>query len=585
MAKLVAVGLLVVVALVGCRRSAPASPGIAATSGADAGRWVEPTAPETPAPRGKHVALIYTSNVRGEYEHCGCPSHPLGGLKRRATLLDRAHAETDAVIHVDAGDLILPRPLRMPKAVGPDVGEMERRARLIFAGLARMGLAAFAPGDTDLVIGPKRLAALARAAKIPVVCANLVDAEGARLFPADRIVEAAGLKVGIFGLIEPPSDESARWKELGFLATDPQQAAVAAVASLRERGAQMVIGLFHLAGGLPSGRKIAAAVKGIDFVVLGHGASNLEMPERAGGSYLVEAFEMGKHLGRLDLHVVDGAFRFTDRGQRAQLITIAQDQRRQLADVRKRSAEDPSGQLKAYYDDRAKSLVEAIERNQRLVASMPSKVTGSWLENRIIPLDESIPDHPAVAVLVHQYVAENTRRADKGLPVGVAYTFASDGAGVRGAPRAHGAPVAPTPPEPPGSFTYAGTNACGACHQPAIAFWKKTKHAHAVASLKKHRRGKDPSCVGCHVTGFWRPGGTKNVRVALERFPEVGCESCHGPGLKHVTAENKKTGTERQVDEATCRGCHTPDQTNGEFDYLAFLKAVTGPGHGAPVGQ
>ena len=33
------------------------------------------------------------------------------------------------------------------------------------------------------------------------------------------------------------------------------------------------------------------------------------------------------------------------------------------------------------------------------------------------------------------------------------------------------------------TLSYAGTSTCGACHQPALAFWKTTKHARAVASL------------------------------------------------------------------------------------------------------
>jgi hypothetical protein len=324
-----------------------------------------------------------------------------------------------------------------------------------------------------------------------------------------------------------------------------------------------------------------AAVPGIDFVVVGHTGWNLESPEREGGAFVLEAFQQGKHLGRLDLHVVDGKTAFVDRGQRAQLLTIRADRQRQLADLRARAASDTQGQLKPFYEQQARALEEALARDDQQLTAQPAKVTGNWLESRIFPLDASVPDHPGLALLTNAYNQESQRRAQKGLPVGIDFrpAQAALGAGAAAAPQPH---ARPEPPEAPGSFTYAGTNACGACHPAALAHWAKTKHAHAVESLRKKGREKDPACIGCHVTGFLRPGGARRVDTALARYPEVGCESCHGPGLAHVTAEDKKKSTQRQAPEAVCRECHTPDQVGGEFNYALFLKAVLGPGHGAP---
>src|SRR5256885_4774137 len=62
-----------------------------------------------PVPRGKQVTLLYSSNGEGDYEQCGCPVHPLGGVTRRATVIDRARADADATLVLDAGDLFLPR--------------------------------------------------------------------------------------------------------------------------------------------------------------------------------------------------------------------------------------------------------------------------------------------------------------------------------------------------------------------------------------------------------------------------------------------------------------------------------------------
>jgi hypothetical protein len=169
-------------------------------------------------------------------------------------------------------------------------------------------------------------------------------------------------------------------------------------------------------------------------------------------------------------------------------------------------------------------------------------------------------------MLVDAYNKENEKRAAAGKPVGLN--------------TAGGRPPKPagTPAQADGA-TYIGNTACGACHAPALAQWKTTKHARALAALAKVGRDRDPSCVGCHVTGYLQAGGPRDIADARERFANVGCESCHGPGSKHGAAADKRGTLARAVPEATCRGCHTPDVTNGEFDYKKFIPAITGPGH------
>ena len=128
-----------------------------------------------------------------------------------------------------------------------------------------------------------------------------------------------------------------------------------------------------------------------------------------------------------------------------------------------------------------------------------------------------------------------------------------------------------------------GTAACARCHAPSTAFWRTTKHAHALAMLEAAHRGKSPDCVGCHVTGYFQPGGTEDLAVATTRLRDVGCEACHGPGSAHVAAPTVPGLIARRVLAPVCLGCHTPDRTNNGFDYAAFLAAVVGPGHGAPA--
>jgi predicted CXXCH cytochrome family protein len=79
---------------------------------------------------------------------------------------------------------------------------------------------------------------------------------------------------------------------------------------------------------------------------------------------------------------------------------------------------------------------------------------------------------------------------------------------------------------------------CGNCHVGMYAEWKETNHSHAWADLQGSGHAQE-YCEGCHTVGAngnwvvdedvgWTATGDP-------RFYDVQCESCHGPGLEHVS--------------------------------------------------
>ena len=361
----------------------------------------------------------------------------------------------------------------------PEPGEVARRTRLVLAALARMGLSAFTPGERDLAIGPALLRRLLAEARIPVVAANLFDDQGKRLFDANRIIDVAGVKLGVFGLIRAAPADAALWTSWRLQARDPAAAAREQVAALRARGATLIVALLHL-GAFDQAQTLLQAAPGIDWAVLGHSAMNFETPEPVGDARALEAMSMGKDFGRLDLHIIGGATqRAIDRGQRAQLQAILADHQRQIVDLRRRGGAAPQAATQKYFADRITELEKAVARDTLQLQAQPAAISGSWFENRIMPLDTATPDHPAIAALVTQYNRESQRRAAAGLPVGVLMRSAL---AARPIPASNANAPAPTSDE---NVRYAGTVACGACHAQALAFWRTTPHARALDTLKK----------------------------------------------------------------------------------------------------
>jgi hypothetical protein len=138
-----------------------------------------------------------------------------------------------------------------------------------------------------------------------------------------------------------------------------------------------------------------------------------------------------------------------------------------------------------------------------------------------------------------------------------------------------------TAPEPAeGDPRYVGMEECEACHDEAYEFWKTTRHAGAYATLVEDNKQFDLSCVGCHVTGFRKPGGSEVVEN--QDLQDVQCEQCHGPGSVHIE-EPELGGKANAISRATpvevCQECHTPEHSD-TFEHKAYLRDILGPGHG-----
>lgn len=80
---------------------------------------------------------------------------------------------------------------------------------------------------------------------------------------------------------------------------------------------------------------------------------------------------------------------------------------------------------------------------------------------------------------------------------------------------------------------------CGSCHVTQQGRWVATAHAGAFETLEKSGRMQG-LCQACHTVND--KGNTVTDTTAGwrsthdDRYHDVQCESCHGPGLPHVTA-------------------------------------------------
>jgi 2',3'-cyclic-nucleotide 2'-phosphodiesterase (5'-nucleotidase family) len=133
-----------------------------------------------------------------------------------------------------------------------------------------------------------------------------------------------------------------------------------------------------------------------------------------------------------------------------------------------------------------------------------------------------------------------------------------------------------------GQASYAGSQPCAACHTAAYLWWRDTGHARAYATLQRADKEYNLDCVGCHVTGYGKPGGASVGRV--EGLAGVGCESCHGAAGGHVENPRDAARPTTAVAASICRSCHDRGHSP-DFDERSYRLELKAPGHGMAVSR
>ncbi len=127
---------------------------------------------------------------------------------------------------------------------------------------------------------------------------------------------------------------------------------------------------------------------------------------------------------------------------------------------------------------------------------------------------------------------------------------------------------------------YVGSNSCLGCHPKEHERWASSAHARAFETLVKAGDQKKADCQRCHTTGF---GEATGFPAGGRTFENVGCESCHGPGKRHVDDAGKSQGTILRLTEKCdscvimqiCGSCHDDANDPGfEFELQDKLDRI-----------
>ena len=251
------------------------------------------------------------------------------GLAARKTLIDAVRAEVKAAgghtLLLDGGDINTGIPESDTQDAEPD-----------FKGMKLLGYDAMALGNHEFDKPLPVLSKQMQWAGFPMMSANIYK-NGVRLYKPYEIFDRGGLKIAVLGLT---TDDTKKMTDpantVGLEFRKPADEAAKLVPELR-RQAHVVIAATHMghytngnAGvNAPGDVEMARQVNGLDMIVGGHSQNPVCMleqlgastrneayvpgtacaPDRQNGTWIVQAHEWGKYVGRADFEHTNGQFK------------------------------------------------------------------------------------------------------------------------------------------------------------------------------------------------------------------------------------------------------------------------------------
>ena len=268
------------------------------------------------------ITILHTNDHHGRFWQNRNGEY---GMAARKTVIDGIRAEVAATggysLLLDGGDVNTGVPESDLQDAVPD-----------FRGMNLLGYDAMAVGNHEFDKSPAVLAMQRKLAKFPMLSANIYR-NGERLFDAYKLFNLGGVRVAVMGLTTEDTHRLGNPDNMqGMDFRNPIQEAAKVVPALRAQ-ADVVIAATHM-GHYENGRhgvqapgdvEMARAVRGLDLVVGGHTQNPACMraenvmdasyvpgtpcqPDRQNGTWIVQAHEWGKYVGRADFQYRNGAF-------------------------------------------------------------------------------------------------------------------------------------------------------------------------------------------------------------------------------------------------------------------------------------
>ncbi len=235
----------------------------------------------------EHITIAHTNDVHGHIQEDQRGQE--FGYAKIATLVKEWEQENKNFLLMDAGDTFQ-----------GTIYTNQFKGESILPILNSLGYGAMAAGNHEFDYGYEQLLKLRDQLKYPMISANVFQADGSNLLVPTFTTEVGGETFAFIGFVAEETPIVTHPNNVkGLTFKDPVDIAKQLVPEMKKE-ADHVIVVSHI--GVEKDREIAKNVAGIDLIIGGHSHTPLRTPEVVNGTYIVQDWEYGKSLGRVDLY-------------------------------------------------------------------------------------------------------------------------------------------------------------------------------------------------------------------------------------------------------------------------------------------
>lgn len=231
--------------------------------------------------------VLFSHNINGETQPCGCRKFPLGGLEQAA---GHFHLERQKgpVIYVDTGDLFFPSPV-----IPENVLESHRfTANALIDAMNKLGLNYFVPGDQDFALGLGWLEQVSHKSSFTFLMANLKT--GTQFKSRAWARAKVGQKTILFiGVLDPELLST----EIAFHFENPEDGIKRALQDASPASDELVILLSH--AGMDTDKEYAKKFPRLNWVIGAHSQGYTTRPAEEGATQLVQVLSRNHFIGKL----------------------------------------------------------------------------------------------------------------------------------------------------------------------------------------------------------------------------------------------------------------------------------------------
>ena len=314
----------------------------------------------------------------------------MGGLARKATVIDEANSDGDLLVLLDAGDLLFHKTILLE---GKDnINEAKIRSEIIIDCYNEMKYDGFTPGAKDFAFGLKYLKKMEEKSNFNYLSCNLFSSvTSEQLFDSYFIDEIAGQKIGYIGA-------NSSFRKDSVLVKEPIDLIISTAEKIKNKTDFLIL-LFN--GTDSDIQRLQKKNPQIDLILRSKGPSKASDHGGKGSIPVYTSGNKGKYLNKIDIKINSNDAPLVDLDLEKNNIRLS---RKHLKNKKKG---DSNADLDELYKDNQKILKD-IGYHRNVIESSTDKIDNAKNTIKVekVPLNTKVESKPEILLIVDTGMAK-----------------------------------------------------------------------------------------------------------------------------------------------------------------------------------